>query len=563
MTMTVGKRIGVLLVLILSITAVLAVVGVTQTVSVKGAVDDLANTHVPLTEALRRVDVAIAHQALVANMYLVHGHDELVAAFGEYEAEVKSLLEKSKDIALSDEELISKGYASALDEIDQSHDAFVASTRGLFSLGEGISEGEKESIHTVADEAEEAYEIVMGKVDALVKRDHAEIDLVGERATSASDMATVLLLCLGTAAVVVGAVLGVWIARSIVTSLKKVIDALCEGAEQTSAAAGQVSAASQSLAQGSSEQAASIEETTSSIEEMTSMIRQNAAGANQARDFAGSSRSSADKGAEAMGRMSGAITDIQKSSEDTSKIVKTIDEIAFQTNLLALNAAVEAARAGEAGKSFAVVAEEVRNLAQRSAEAARTTASLIEQSVTSANNGVQISSEVAEVFSEIADGSRKVDDLVAEISAACNEQAQGIEQINVAVGQMDTVTQQNAANAEESASAAEELSSQADGLNRMVGELRSLTGGREADADARSVTLAGAGAHHGGHGSEFVLDHSSFNRSASARAGSAGKAKAKSLSQSHAGPDYEIDAAGPRSAQDMIPLDGDTELERY
>src|SRR3990170_3773556 len=186
---------------------------------------------------------------------------------------------------------------------------------------------------------------------------------------------------------------------------------------------------------------------------MAAMTRQNAGNAQEARVLAEAARSSADKGLQAMARMSTAINEIQKSSLDTSKIMKVIDEIAFQTNLLALNAAVEAARAGEAGKSFAVVAEEVRNLAQRSAEAARNTAALIEQSVKKADNGVQISREVAGALSEIADGSRKVNDLIGQIAVASNQQSQGIEQINGAVGQMDTVTQQNAANAEESASA--------------------------------------------------------------------------------------------------------------
>ena len=166
--------------------------------------------------------------------------------------------------------------------------------------------------------------------------------------------------------------------------------------------------------------------------------------------------------------MSQAIDDIKTSSDETAKIIKTIDEIAFQTNLLALNAAVEAARAGEAGKGFAVVAEEVRNLAQRSAEAARNTADMIEGSVKNADNGVQISQEVGQSLQEIAEGNRKVNDLVAEIAAASAEQAQGIEQINTAVGQMDQVTQSNTASAEESSSAAEELASQAQELKGMV-----------------------------------------------------------------------------------------------
>ncbi|MFH1550554.1 MAG: methyl-accepting chemotaxis protein, partial [Planctomycetota bacterium] len=272
-------------------------------------------------------------------------------------------------------------------------------------------------------------------------------------------------------------VLAVFLTRSITRPINRIIEGLTSGAEQTASASGQVSSASQSLAEGASEQAAGIEETSSSLEEMSSMTKQNAANAQQANTLAKDARNVADKGSEAMGRMSKAIDDIKKSSEETSKIIKTIDEIAFQTNLLALNAAVEAARAGEAGKGFAVVAEEVRNLAQRSAEAARNTSDLIEGAVKNAENGVNISGEVAKSLEEIVSGVRKVDELLGEIAAASNEQAQGIEQVNTAVTQMDQVTQTNAANAEESAAASEELSAQAEQLQGMVVELQTLVGG--------------------------------------------------------------------------------------
>ncbi len=278
-------------------------------------------------------------------------------------------------------------------------------------------------------------------------------------------------------AALVASVVWFMMAKALAGKIMRIVTNLAAGAEQTSSAASQVSASSQSLAQGASEQAAAIEETTSSVEEMSSMTKQNAANANEAKSLAGSATANANKGAEAMQRMSKAIDDIKKSSDETAKIVKTIDEIAFQTNLLALNAAVEAARAGEAGKGFAVVAEEVRNLAQRSAEAAKNTANMIEESVKNAENGVAISKEVAESLREISEGNRKVNDLVAEIAAASNEQAQGIEQINTAVGQMDQVTQSSAATAEESASASEELSAQAEELNRMVQELRAVING--------------------------------------------------------------------------------------
>ena len=281
----------------------------------------------------------------------------------------------------------------------------------------------------------------------------------------------------GSIGIIVGMFLAFIIARGIISALKTIINALTEGSEQVASASGQVSSASQSLAEGATEQAAGLEETSSSLEEMSSMTKQNADNAQQASTLAVDASKAASNGNEAMTRMSTAINDIQKSSDETAKIIKVIDEIAFQTNLLALNAAVEAARAGEAGKGFAVVAEEVRNLAMRSAEAAKNTSSMIEESVKNSKNGVDIAVEVGKVLEEIVTGIGKTSDLVGEIAAASQEQAQGIDQVNTAMAQMDKVTQQNAANAEESASASEELSAQAEQMNGVVNELATMVGG--------------------------------------------------------------------------------------
>ncbi|MDP6519677.1 MAG: methyl-accepting chemotaxis protein [Planctomycetota bacterium] len=254
--------------------------------------------------------------------------------------------------------------------------------------------------------------------------------------------------------------------------LRGALSQVSQAAEQLSSASYQISSSSQSLSQVSSEQASALEEISSTVEELSSMTEQNAGSATRASELAGDSRRTADEGQESMDRLSGAIDEIKTSADETAKIVKTIDEIAFQTNLLALNAAVEAARAGDAGKGFAVVAEEVRSLAQRSAEAARTTSELIEGSVKNADSGVLLGGEVAKQLKLIVERSDKVSASVADISSASGEQTKGIGQINGAIGQVNVVTQQNAATSEESASAAEELAAQAAQLAQLVGRFR-------------------------------------------------------------------------------------------
>ena len=271
------------------------------------------------------------------------------------------------------------------------------------------------------------------------------------RLIASSKQAVLLFVVLAVTASIVA---GWLVTRSISGILHRAADRLSEGAEQTTSAAEQVSSASQTLAEGASEQAASLEETSASLEEISSMTKTNADNAQSTKDLADVARVAADSGARDMQKMSLAMQDIKSSSDDISKIIKTIDEIAFQTNILALNAAVEAARAGEAGMGFAVVADEVRNLAQRSAQAAKETAAKIETAIAKTAQGVQMSEKVAQSLTEIVTNVRKVDELVAEIATASKEQSDGIAQVNIAVTQMDKVTQGNAASAQESASAA-------------------------------------------------------------------------------------------------------------
>jgi len=253
-----------------------------------------------------------------------------------------------------------------------------------------------------------------------------------------------------------------------VEHLDKSLRSVANLINQVSISTREISNGNQSVANGASDQASSLEEVSSSLQEMSSIISQNTANAKEAKNLAQSAQISTSKGVDSMNDLSIAIEKIKESSDETSKIVKTIDEIAFQTNLLALNAAVEAARAGEAGKGFAVVAEEVRNLAMRSAEAAKNTALLIEESVKNADDGVELNEKVLNNLREINERVSKVGEVMAEIAAASTEQSQGIEQVNSAVEQMNHLTQQTAANSEQSASAAEELASQTENMKIMI-----------------------------------------------------------------------------------------------
>jgi methyl-accepting chemotaxis protein len=271
-------------------------------------------------------------------------------------------------------------------------------------------------------------------------------------------------------------VAGVIFTTRLVKPINRIVAGLSEGSDQVASASSQVSASSQHLAEGASEQAASLEETSSSLEEMSSMTKHNADNANQAKAMMNEAKLVVEKANAQMSRLTEAIGQITRSSEETGKIIKTIDEIAFQTNLLALNAAVEAARAGEAGAGFAVVADEVRNLALRAAEAARNTSELIEKTIKAVKTGNEMTISTQDAFQANAELSVKISQLVDEIASASDEQAHGIAQVSTAVAEMDKVTQQTAANAEESASAAEEMNAQAQQMRMFVEELAAVVG---------------------------------------------------------------------------------------
>ncbi len=278
---------------------------------------------------------------------------------------------------------------------------------------------------------------------------------------------------------IVSFLLAVVSAQRLTAPIRRAISGLTDSSHQVAAASAQVSKSAQNLAEGASEQASSLEETSASLEEMSSMTKQNADSANQAKEMMEEAGRAVAKVSGHMGDMGKAMDAIIKTSEDTGNIIRTIDEIAFQTNLLALNAAVEAARAGEAGAGFAVVAEEVRNLAMRSAEAAKNTNSLIENTIAAVKNGHSLTMATQTAFQENIELSEKIQQLVDEIAAASVEQSRGIGEINNAVSSIDKVIQQSAASAEESASASRLMTDQAARMKGYVQELAELIGRQE------------------------------------------------------------------------------------
>ncbi|MHB1673434.1 MAG: methyl-accepting chemotaxis protein [Acidobacteriaceae bacterium] len=287
-----------------------------------------------------------------------------------------------------------------------------------------------------------------------------------------------------------GAALAFVVIRGMNNALRQAVSELNEGAGQVTSAASQIASSSQSLAQGASEQAASLEETSASSEEINSMARKNAENSQTANGLVTQSQQKFNETNQSLESMVVAMGDIKASSDKVAKIIKVIDEIAFQTNILALNAAVEAARAGEAGMGFAVVADEVRNLAQRCAQAAKDTAALIEESIAKSNDGKTKVDQVAVAIRAITEESAKVKTLVDEVSLGSQEQTRGIEQVAKALTHMEQVTQQTAANAEESAAAAEKLTAQASMLMEVVHQLSAMVGGGEGEEGGHRVTPA-------------------------------------------------------------------------
>ena len=333
------------------------------------------------------------------------------------------------------------------------------------------------------------YELGMDKGrDAIIEAVETLKDLLDDENTSAAISATGSIsagiatsIAAGIVVCILGLAIGITLSNSISNVIQSISKTILTNAEYVTSSSKELAAGSQALAAGSSEQAASVEEISASLEEISSMVKRNADNATQANKLTKTAGQAVDATSKSMQQSLAASEAIAQASNETSKIIKTIDEIAFQTNLLSLNAAVEAARAGEAGAGFAVVADEVRGLSMRSAEASKRTAELIEQTILKVREGIGIFNETGKSIDAVVSQTHKIQQLVEEIAAASDEQSKGIEQINRGVSEMEKVIQQNAANSEESAASTEELHGQATEMTDCAHKLEEYVFGSRAE----------------------------------------------------------------------------------
>ena len=495
--MKLGSKIIGMTVVIVALMLIFSAFGILKFFQFRKHFEMIAQIYIPLSEMITEIKDAQLEQTYWLERMLrygeiYHGRDKSREGdyqqsknqFMEYAVLINEKLKKGKDIAArgvqtapTEEERREFGrIGEHMDTIGHHHGEYMKFVFFIFDLLETgkLAEAETYALNVEKKEEEHRKEL-KNFLDRIEQLSLESADTVAKKGESTFVLMSVLSLVSAVFAVI----FSILITRWITGSLDRIIEGLAEGSDQIVSAAEQTSAASQSLAQGASRQAASVQETSSALEELASMTLQNAANAKQATALRRESLQNMKAANTAMQETIEAMNRIKSSGEEIGKIIKSIDEIAFQTNLLALNAAVEAARAGESGAGFAVVAGEVRNLAMRSAEASKDTQMLIHRNVEEIKSGAQLVEKTRNIFMISIDHNEKVGKLVDEISAASIEQSEGIGQIRKAVAEIESVTHQNAANAQQSASSSEELNAQAEQLKEMANELLCISRGEK------------------------------------------------------------------------------------
>lgn len=335
----------------------------------------------------------------------------------------------------------------------------------------------RQAVHLMITQVEPETDKLIKELEAYKQLNGDALEKAKAQVIALNNKNQRLLVLLALISLFIGAFHSWITARSLNKPINRIINGMNETALQLSDTSNQLSETAQQLAGGSAEQASAIEETSSIMEETSAMLQQNTANTKQAAQLSQQATETANQGNLEMEEMMNSIQEIKKSSDQIAKIIKVIDDIAFQTNILALNAAVEAARAGEYGMGFAVVAEEVRNLAHRSAQAAKDTTAIIEANIELSGKGVQVAERVREALNNITQQSNKVSQLMDEIAVATQEQSEGVNQVYGAMNQIELTTQQNVANSEKSATAAEELLKQVENMKQMLRGLSLLING--------------------------------------------------------------------------------------
>lgn len=453
---------------------------------------NLVRDHESTTTHQEHALVVVEAVATGAELYQIVADAQINQKFNETHANWAAMKKKADERLAALLTIVNDGeQRAALHDATERYRALVATFETkmlpLLEQHRKLTEATKALDGAVDEEAAGMAEALRTLANSLKRHSGEAAEEFQSTAHTTQRMALVTVAIGVTLALMVGYV----VVRGLAKQLGAVLVSLGEGAEQLLSTSGQVSGSGQSLSQGATEQAASLEQTSASMEEMASMTRKNAENTHQAAQLVSEVHQRVTESHDALGEMVRSMGAIQESSQKVSKIIKTIDEIAFQTNILALNAAVEAARAGEAGMGFAVVAGEVRNLAQRSAKAAKDTAGLIEESMAKAQAGSQKVEQVAGAITGITDSVTRVKGLIDEVSEASRQQTQGIDQVSQAIAQMEKVTQTTAATAEESAAASEELNAQAKTAMRTVQALESLIGASGVDGGAVSTAAPG------------------------------------------------------------------------
>jgi methyl-accepting chemotaxis protein len=496
---------------VLLLTLVMGVIGMYSMSRVNQASTDIAQDWMPSVRAIMELRTDVGEMRRWELAHLLNEEEKGMAGYEKRMDDALATMKTHRDVY---EKMISSPEERALaSDFDKGWSAFMADHAKMMTLSRANQKVEARAV--ASGPSAKTLTEINGIVNQLVKLNTEGADAASAAATATYNSARMTSIILLLINIVVGMALAMWIARIVSAPLQEAVSlardvaggdltrdidvrSACEtgqlmqalkdmtgnlqtlvsqvrhGTDTIATASSEIASGNQDLSSRTEQQASSLEETASSMEELTSTVKQNADNARQANQLAQSASGIAVKGGDVVGQVVGTMASINESSRKIVDIISVIDGIAFQTNILALNAAVEAARAGEQGRGFAVVATEVRNLAQRSAAAAKDIKGLINDSVEKVEAGSSLVNEAGTTMNEIVASITRVTDIMSEITSASVEQSMGIDQVNTAIVQMDQVTQQNAALVEEAAAAAEAMQEQAGKLSEVVGVFKLL-----------------------------------------------------------------------------------------